>query len=902
MLRDTHHSLSTQGEDPILSRRVLLTSTIAATSLLGAANAYAAEGAETNAPARVDNQVEEVIVTGVFGATAIERAPIAVTAITQDEIAQQAPTSAADALKNVPGVFVNSALGEIRNVVFSRGVSARSLEAAGGYFYVSLQEDGLPVEPLLASNFGPDYFTRLDIMTSRIEALRGGTAVVTGANAPGGIFNYISKTGRSAPGTEVQLKYGLEGDGNFPLYRVDAYTGGRIGDHNLYYAVGGFYRESEGARYPGYKMNKGGQIRGNLLWDYDDGSVTLHAKYLSDHNTWFEPLPARDYDNPKIVAPFNNLSSVLPPASPHSYPNLNTGKIENWDGSNLVHSQSLSFGVEWNHQLTDAISIQNKFSGTTNRADWNAAALVFATQLTDADFGIRAITGNVLIDGTYTYRTPDGAVAAVIEQVGAARTLTVNNLPNQNVLSGGGVIAGLAYPPQMFSRSLQDQLTVTGEFGRHTMTVGAYVSQTAFKLNLSGAGGGVMTLESRPVLLSTTLTRPDGTVYQVTDPSGWAGIGTGFEFRSRGTRLTTMSLFAGDTWEVNDRLTLDAGLRYEKLTYDTYTYENVAPTGNPLTEGGRDGNPLTLYDAGTMRIGTRIEFEREYDYLAYTGSAAYQITDGLQAYIRYTRGEKAPDLGIIGRINSVATAATLFPQAEVVKQAEIGVKYRRGGLFLQAFPFWSENSNVADGQTFVYRSGPSAGQSYSPPPVFGMIETYGVEFSGDVDVWEKLSLRANLTLQRPKARGFGAVVQGPKGDGTDDFVLAVPAGDADNNPKIIFRGTAVYQPTEAVSLFATYNYLGERAANRFNTFYLPGFSTVDVGGSWNVTEKVRLQANVTNLFDKAGIMSWTLNGSYLGALNRQAFTPEQRAANPDQLFGVIPSPPRAFFVTATIAF
>lgn len=885
-----------------MSRHVLLTSTIAATSLLGAASAYAEEEGAANAPARAANQVEEVVVTGVFGATAIERAPISISAITQEEISQQAPVSAADALKNVPGVFVNSALGEIRNIVFSRGVSARSAEAASGYFYVSLQEDGLPVEPLLASNFGPDYFSRLDIMTSRIEALRGGTAVVTGANAPGGIFNYISKTGRSAPGTEVQFKYGLEGDGNFPLYRVDAYTGGRIGDHNLYYAVGGFYRESEGARYPGYKMNKGGQIRGNLLWDYDDGSLTLHAKYLDDHNGWFEPLPARNYNDPKIVAPFNNLSSVLPPPSPHPYVKLNAGQQGIWDGSNLVHAKALSFGVDWNHQLTDTITIQNKFSATTNRANWNTVALAFATPLTDADYGVRAISGTIGIDGTYTYRTPDGAVAAMVVQNGATRTLTVNNLPNQHVLGDGGVMTGLAYPPEMFSRTIQNQLTLTGDFGSHHLSLGGYISKSAFKMNLSGGGGGVMTLESRPRLLSTTLTRPDGAVFQVTDPAGWAGIGNGLEFRSRGTRLTSMSLFGGDTWEINDRLTADAAIRYEKLTYDTYTYENVPATGDPLTTGGRDGNPLTLYDSGTIRLGSRIEFERDYDYFAYTGSVAYKISDDLQAYIRYTRGEKAPDLGIIGRITTPAAAATLFPAAEVVKQVEIGVKYRRGGLFLQAFPFWSENSNVADSQNFVYRSGPNAGQNYSPPPVFGAIETYGVEFSGDIDVSDQLSLRANLTLQNPKARDFGTYAQGPKADGTDDILLLTPAGDADNNPKFMFRGTAVYQPTEEVALFATYNYLGERAANRFNTFYLPGFATVDIGATWDVTEKFRVQANVNNLFDEVGIMSWTKSGSLIGALNRQAFTPEDRAANPDQLFGVIASPPRAFFVTATIAF
>ncbi|MGG6547129.1 UNVERIFIED_CONTAM: hypothetical protein NY100_17190, partial [Prevotella sp. 15_C9] len=95
---------------------------------------------------------------------------------------------------------------------------------------------------------------------------------------------------------------GLEGDGKSPLYRIDGYTGGRIGDSDVYYALGGFYRISDGARYPGYKLNKGGEIRGNLLWDYDKGSLTVRAKYLNDHNGWFETLPARNFNSPQILA------------------------------------------------------------------------------------------------------------------------------------------------------------------------------------------------------------------------------------------------------------------------------------------------------------------------------------------------------------------------------------------------------------------------------------------------------------------------------------------------------------------------------------------------------------------------------------------------------------------------
>ena len=122
------------------------------------------------------SQLEEVVVTGVMVGTSYQEAPIAISAITSEQMEKLAPVSAADLLKNVPGVFVNSSLGEIRNVVFSRGVSANSLDASSGYYYVSLQEDGLPVSNVTFTNFGPDYLYRPDATLGRLEALRGGTA------------------------------------------------------------------------------------------------------------------------------------------------------------------------------------------------------------------------------------------------------------------------------------------------------------------------------------------------------------------------------------------------------------------------------------------------------------------------------------------------------------------------------------------------------------------------------------------------------------------------------------------------------------------------------------------------------------------------------------------------------
>src|SRR5205814_10691807 len=99
-------------------------------------------------------ETEEVVVTGVFDKRKKMEASVAITTVNDKQISKLALTSAADLLKNVPGVYVNSSLGEIRNTVYSRGVSVGSNDGASGYYYVSMQEDGLPVTNATYGNYG----------------------------------------------------------------------------------------------------------------------------------------------------------------------------------------------------------------------------------------------------------------------------------------------------------------------------------------------------------------------------------------------------------------------------------------------------------------------------------------------------------------------------------------------------------------------------------------------------------------------------------------------------------------------------------------------------------------------------------------------------------------------------
>ncbi|MFM9091928.1 MAG: TonB-dependent receptor plug domain-containing protein, partial [Verrucomicrobiota bacterium] len=408
-----------------------------------ALSAQTAPPAAPGAPASTV-KLEEFVVTGVFNATEARKATTAITAVDMAVIADQVPISADDILLNVAGVFVNSSLGEIRGMVYSRGISADSSDGATGQYYVSMQEDGLPLTNVNFGNYNASYFNRPDGTLQRVEAVRGGSASITSSNSPGGAFNYISRVGSSTFGGELRTRYGLEGRGS-PHLRVEGVVGGPLGRKGWNYSFGGFYRYAEGHRPPdGYPMNHGFNLRGNLYKDYGRGSVKIYGKYLDDRNHWYEYLLARDPQDPKQYPGLSRYSTNLFPKTKFQYPRESDTTFATFDSADAVRSRQRYGGVEWKHDFGGGWSVNHNIKASRSWADWNSSSGVTPRSLDWPNFfstmGIQFSGGGTALNGRVPpglYQFYDRQTGNVLAEVTSNGSYTVN--ANAMVQAGQGV-------------------------------------------------------------------------------------------------------------------------------------------------------------------------------------------------------------------------------------------------------------------------------------------------------------------------------------------------------------------------------------------------------------------------------------------------------------------------------
>ncbi len=185
-------------------------------ALLVSPGAAVAQGADGDDRPRA---LEEIIVTARFREENLQQTPVAITAVSGDELAAMSFTNMSEIGRAVPNAFFRQATGPYArsNQVFIRGVGQ------GDFQFTQEPRTATYVDDVyFASVFG-SIFDLLDVQ--QVEVLRGPQGTLFGRNAMGGAIRLVSKVPEGGGTGNVEATFGdfdrVEVRGSFDQTLVD---------------------------------------------------------------------------------------------------------------------------------------------------------------------------------------------------------------------------------------------------------------------------------------------------------------------------------------------------------------------------------------------------------------------------------------------------------------------------------------------------------------------------------------------------------------------------------------------------------------------------------------------------------------------------------------------------------
>lgn len=760
-----------------------------------------------------------VVVTGVRNPQEKIESAVAITTASSEQIEEQAPRNTADLLKVVPGFYVESSGGEGGNNLFVRGIPAD-----GSFRYVAMYEDGLPVfeSPELAfANI--DLLMRVDDTIDRMEALRGGTAAIYASNAPGGMINFLSKTGSGAPGGMVKFSVG-----DYGLFRTDFNYGGSMGE-KWRYNVGGFFRQDDGVRNPDFIANQGGQLKANVTRLLDGGFLRFYGKYLNDRNIFYLPIPLTNPDDPEGLDGFDPNFGTMTTSSARFLrarrPNgIGALELNLQDGMHPVIS---SFGAEFDQELGSGWTINNKARYTDIDLTFNA---IFSL---DNPFLAEDFAADKIAEWNSLH--PNDPVSADAWEYRYARgtALTQNQVDN---LNGNGLVARTGWwyvdkPMHNFVNKLE--LSHSAEFGgTHNYTFGHYYS--TYSADDYWYWQNILSeVADAPRLMDLRLTTDAGNTVFVT---GGGVERFGSFYRNAESNSVVNAVYFTDEYEATEALRLDFGLRYENARM----YGTVEGLSEYDLDGG--GADFTMYnDNATYGSNRYFLYDYTFDEVGYTLGANFTLRPNtLATYARFSSGFRMPDFD-----QWAGGAVTSSGEVENIIQAEGGVKYSSPKLAAAASVFYSSFDNVPFTDEVIQ------GGNIVQLTRFANSRTIGAEFEVVSRPVKHLDLSLIATVQQPQYVDYTFDQRDPATG------QVIESYDFDGNqvrriPQVFLSFTPSYEVMANMRVAASVRYFSTRYVDDANEVELPGFTTINAYASYRFSDfKVGVYGN--NLTNTIGL-------------------------------------------------
>ena len=733
-------------------------------------------------------KLEDVVITGVANPKAKIKSSVSITTLGVQQIEQSAPRSTAEIFRSIPGIRSESSGGEGNSNISVRGVPISS----GGSKYLQIQEDGLPV--LLFGDIAfatADIFTRFDGNTAKIEAIRGGSASTLSSNSPGGIINFISKTGKTEGGM-VRTSFGLD----YNNFRTDVDYGTKIGE-GLYFHAGGFYRAGEGVRKTGSTSNNGGQLKFNLTKEFQNGKITFYAKFLNDRAAAYMPMPVKvtgTNANPSwgSVSGYNATTGAL--QSIYLNHNLGLGpdgELRRGNVADGMHPISKSIGVNASFDLEDGWKITESGRYSANSGGFIAP---FPAEV--------------------------GSASAIAASFGAGSTLTFANsgtpFDNPN---------GLVSRIHMFDTQLNDlsnfmnDLRITKKFDKIGITAGYFKSIQNISTSWLWNSYLQEVSDDNPRLINVTdasgnLLSENG-LYAYGTPA-WGNLARNYD-----TQYNVSAPYVNVSVDATENLSFEGGMRY-----DLGKVSGSFTGGTSRTYDINNNGTISVPEQNVFAVNTANEtaVHYDYDYVSYTLGTNYLLTEKQSLFARYSKGAAAKADRILfsgldyldgDKINAL----------DFLTQAELGykLKFAKGYAYATAF-----HSKTDEQGGYEATSNSIIQNNY---------KSYGLELESSYNVIDNLNIKGAFTYTKAEITSGDNKGNEPR-----------------RQPKLMYNLMPTYNFSGNKNT-AGLSFIGQSKAfaQDSNQLVMNGFVIVNAFVEFGITKGLSVNLSGNNLFDTLAI-------------------------------------------------
>jgi len=777
--------------------------------------------APATAPQDVAQQEEVIIITGTSRARAAFNTPLAVTSIGEARLQKIAASSQADILNTVPTLKADAGGGEVASNVFVRG-----LPSGGQYQFTPLMYDGLPVLSTFGLNSSAfDVYYHNDFGIDRLEFVQGGVSNLFGPGSVAGLINYISRTGSDNFRGTAQVEVAEKG-----RVRTDLAVSGPLGN-NLYYAFSGFYRYDEGPVKTDLKT-KGYQLRGNLKYRFPDGtgSVTVYGQWIDDQVQFYLPIPLdgsnrnrlRGNDGHTVYSvQFRDGIEGLGFATPDGPFTSAAEEGVKTRGGQIALAFDKDFGNGWGiNGRTKWSKYKHQFAlwsdgdGIVNVPETLPSFIANSQSSAAGTRGalIPELRGIPLANARFTY-ADDGSTVA------ANALLFANRITDRN------------RPVHDFTAELN--LTKQAEWGstNHTFTLGGfYGDATARDVNVTTTY--LAEFNNQPRLVNLVVTNPSTGAQTIISRNGLLNAGAGYV--NNKAEAARYAIYGADQIDAG-RLKLDLGLRWEHIT-DTVSREQTSTTNTDTTTPNLSAQlrSVTWGNGNFFRAKVRAS-----EWAAAAG-LLYKVSDGINLYANASRGFFFPEPRAIA-FNSLGQVQAKF-NAEIIKQAEAGVKVNRGPVSATMAMFYTKLTNR---RQILFVNDGLGGLTERVNLV--ATESYGLTSSVRWQILPSFAAEANVTFQHAEYKQFQAL----NSANVPTTQTAIIGNSLERQPDVLYNAGLYYDDGHFdASIFTNYTDDVFIASN--NLIKFKGFNVVnlDAGYKFGIAgHKVRLGINVFNLLN-----------------------------------------------------